>query len=201
MDKYQTKREEIKQAGRKVIAAYGFYKTTLEDIASALGMRKNSLYHYFESKDALLKELIEEEAAIYLKRQDEITASSKPAKEKLIESCGTLIQFVFERAKKNSVTLSSFLEIQKVLYLSFPDFKARQRKHFQKILQEGIDNGEFKPLRTAEVADDIAVVMQSVEYSYYMNSEVQFIHEIDFKKLKKKVIRIITYIINGITIK
>ena len=46
MKKFQDKKEQIKKAGIKSFAAYGYNKTTLEDIAGILGMKKNSLYYY-----------------------------------------------------------------------------------------------------------------------------------------------------------
>jgi AcrR family transcriptional regulator len=52
-----TRRTEILQTAASLIASSGL-RTSLEEIAQAAGIRTGSLYHHFESKDAILVELI-----------------------------------------------------------------------------------------------------------------------------------------------
>jgi len=54
----QQKFDEILDAAVKTFLRYGFKKTTLEDVADALGMTKSSIYHYFNNKEELLQESI-----------------------------------------------------------------------------------------------------------------------------------------------
>jgi integrase len=65
MVKYDKKKEEIIEAGIKAFAVYGYYKTTLEDIAKMLGMKKNSLYYYFKNKEDLFREILNYEVEPY----------------------------------------------------------------------------------------------------------------------------------------
>ena len=51
-------REEILEAAREVLARKGVADMTLEAVAQEAGMSKTGLYYYFDSKDALLFELI-----------------------------------------------------------------------------------------------------------------------------------------------
>jgi AcrR family transcriptional regulator len=51
-------REEILEAARRVMLREGVVATTLEAVAAEAGMSKAGLYYYFESKDALLFELV-----------------------------------------------------------------------------------------------------------------------------------------------
>ena len=50
-------REEILDAARDLILAYGLRGLTLEGVAAAVGLTKAALYYYFPSKDALLEDL------------------------------------------------------------------------------------------------------------------------------------------------
>ena len=84
MKKFAQKKEQIKDAGRKMFIAYGYNKTTLDDIASLLKLKKNSLYYYFPNKEALFFELIEDEEAIYLKKQQKLLAEEISISEKII---------------------------------------------------------------------------------------------------------------------
>lgn len=52
-------RETILKAAAQRFAKYGFYKTTIEEIASDLHKVKSSLYYYFSTKEELFKAVIE----------------------------------------------------------------------------------------------------------------------------------------------
>ncbi|HEY8393966.1 MAG TPA: helix-turn-helix domain-containing protein, partial [Thermaerobacter sp.] len=49
-----TREQEIVEAARKLFREKGYYATTMQDIADAVGLQKASLYHYIKSKEALL---------------------------------------------------------------------------------------------------------------------------------------------------
>jgi AcrR family transcriptional regulator len=54
-------REEILATMRSVVHRYGFRKTTMDDIARAMGRERSSLYYYFPSRDELIRAFIEAE--------------------------------------------------------------------------------------------------------------------------------------------
>jgi len=55
--KSQQKKQLILETALKKFLAYGYTKTTLEDIGKEVGLTKTALYHYFDSKDTLLTEI------------------------------------------------------------------------------------------------------------------------------------------------
>jgi AcrR family transcriptional regulator len=84
-----TRRTEILQTANSVIAASGL-RTSLQQIADAAGILAGSLYHHFESKEAILVELIQRYHAALdrvgedaLARLDE--PDSRPVSEQIIE--------------------------------------------------------------------------------------------------------------------
>src|SRR5512132_3927180 len=52
--KRRRRRTEILHSALRAFRAKGFNATTLEDIATQLGIRSAALYHYFPDKDAIL---------------------------------------------------------------------------------------------------------------------------------------------------
>jgi AcrR family transcriptional regulator len=84
-----TRRTEILRAAASLIASSGL-RTSLEEIADAAGILAGSLYHHFESKEALLIELIRR-YHIDLDRIGEIAQQrldepdSRPVSEKIVE--------------------------------------------------------------------------------------------------------------------
>ncbi len=198
MKKYDEKKEEIKKAASKIFATYGYGKTTLEDIASSLKMKKNSLYYYFESKEALFQELLEDEVKEHLKRQKVILESKIPADKKLLQSVDELFHFINERTRAYLIKVSSFVEIEKTIASSFPDYKRREEKILKEILKQGIQEGNFIQHNPSEVAKDITYLMKAISKMFYCNTEIEFMNEINFNEMSKKVKKFINYVIEGI---
>lgn len=52
------KREEILEASVRVIARYGYRKTSVKELADEVGLSQAGLLHYFDSKEALFGEIV-----------------------------------------------------------------------------------------------------------------------------------------------
>lgn len=60
---YQIRKETILQHARHLFATKGFAETRMDDVAQTCNMQKASLYHYFESKQQVLQEMVDLECA------------------------------------------------------------------------------------------------------------------------------------------
>jgi TetR/AcrR family transcriptional regulator, cholesterol catabolism regulator len=79
----EEKRTRIREAAVKLFAEKGFENTTTRDIAGAAGINNAALYYYFDSKEQLLYQILEEVMRTGLERITEIELSPRPLKEKL----------------------------------------------------------------------------------------------------------------------
>lgn len=62
----EDRREQIMDAALRVFSQKGFERTTNKDIADEAAITPGLIYHYFESKDNLLKAVIEEQSPVGL---------------------------------------------------------------------------------------------------------------------------------------
>jgi AcrR family transcriptional regulator len=65
---FSIRKDTILQHARHLFATKGVAETTMDDIAQACKMQKASLYHYFASKDGILRELIDQGCARWASR-------------------------------------------------------------------------------------------------------------------------------------
>ena len=76
----QEERKQISQrlleAGQKQFTAYGLKKTTVEELAAAAGISKGAFYLFYESKEALLMDLMEQAEERY--RQEVLAVVDSP---------------------------------------------------------------------------------------------------------------------------
>src|SRR3954453_1296020 len=79
----QTRREELLAIAATLFAERGFKNTTVRDIADAAGILSGSLYHHFDSKEAMVDELLDTFQTELWKEYDAIEASSLSPRTKL----------------------------------------------------------------------------------------------------------------------
>src|ERR1700709_786186 len=78
-----TRRDELLDIAAKLFAERGFKNTTVRDIADAAGILSGSLYHHFDSKEAMVDELLDSFQTALWEEYDAIESSDRSPKEKL----------------------------------------------------------------------------------------------------------------------
>jgi TetR/AcrR family transcriptional regulator, fatty acid metabolism regulator protein len=78
------RKKQILRAAVQVFAERGFHRTRVSDIAKEAGVAYGLIYHYFDSKDAVLNSVFEENWAVFMKVLRDLTQdASKSAADKL----------------------------------------------------------------------------------------------------------------------
>jgi AcrR family transcriptional regulator len=78
-----SRRDELLAIAATLFAERGFKNTTVRDIADAAGILSGSLYHHFDSKEAMVDELLDTFQTELWKKYDEIEASDLTPRGKL----------------------------------------------------------------------------------------------------------------------
>lgn len=159
----QTRREIISASG-ELFQRYGIDKTTMDDIAGAVGKGKSTLYYYYKSKEEVFY-------AVVNKEKDEIMKSINDAI-KDIESPSEQLKEFF---------ITHFKEVRKKLNLYSVILKDNAKKHmdlFYKIQKEsfesqiemlknivlgGIKKSEFKNIKEEECEAIVSVIVMMLQ--------------------------------------
>lgn len=70
--------ERLIAAATRLFAEHGYESTSVQDVVSAAGVTKGAMYHYFDSKDALLYEIYHRLLAMQAEQLDQIAAGPAP---------------------------------------------------------------------------------------------------------------------------
>lgn len=197
-DNYEIKKEQIKEAAKDIFAYYGYHKTTLDDIAANVGIKKNSIYYYFASKEDLFNEIILEiyNSKISQYESESITLNSTIEKVKLFLLI--IISQKYKESKQNNITPSAYIEIGRVIEESYKELFENTKIILSNVLKEGVKTGEFRKHNTDETAKTILEFIKALEYFEYSKTTGKFITQADKKNLETRIINFVDLIHKGI---
>ncbi len=198
MDSKENKKEQIIKAASSVFARYGFNKATMDDIGELVGMKKNSLYHYFANKEDIFCGIIEIDAEEYFNTLRTSLAEENSAIEKLRK----YVQFTsdFWREKVNSYQLVTSMQAEIVQRIAeLYDISIRRQKIIiQEILEEGVRSNEFTQHDSKQLSEDLIDMSSSIEHWEYHRQRMSHYDENYFNENKRKKMNLLNLIIRGL---
>ena len=141
---------EIIETAAEAFRTNGFAATSLEDIASAVGMWKGSLYHYINSKEDLLFAVVRGPAEEILNQLRELSDTDLPPTEKIRRATRSHVQILNSNFVYASVYLQEIAGRRKL-----PEWTAMDREYLdllESIVCEGVESGEFSAVTNPRVA-------------------------------------------------
>jgi AcrR family transcriptional regulator len=93
-------RERILAAAERCIERHGIRKTTMDDVASEVGLSRPSVYRYFADRDDLLIELISRRARVLLDGARKSISRQSSLSDQIVE--GTL--YLADHARRDNLT-------------------------------------------------------------------------------------------------
>jgi len=150
-------RQQILEAAARRFTDYGYGKTTVVEIARDCDMSSGNVYRYFDSKEAIaiagVEGKLEEKASIC----EAATDAQAPAIEQLRQYMLARLRFTYEFNCGGS-HLHELVQLITERHRDLID-KADERVIgcLAKIVEQGIQRGEFRPQNTKQTAAAIAV--------------------------------------------
>ncbi|MEJ7685346.1 MAG: TetR/AcrR family transcriptional regulator [Segetibacter sp.] len=137
---------EILSTAKKLFSEHGLKKTTMEDIAIAMGKGKSTLYYYFPGKTEIFEAVVDEELKNLLRLTRQAINMATTAKDKLKA-------YVRTRA----AAMEKFHNLSAVVYENIchhvADILKLKEKHdetqidlIKEIIIGGVQSGEFKEI-------------------------------------------------------
>ncbi len=160
----KARREQILEVARELIARFGFRKTTMEDIARAARVAKATLYHYFTSKEDILREIIRREGNVLRTRLQQAASGPGTPAEKLAHYARTRFHYLR--------TLALYYRAMSEEFYSHMPFVERERREFdafeldtlERLLLEGVERGDFEIPNPRLYAFLLLQAMKGLEY-------------------------------------
>jgi AcrR family transcriptional regulator len=137
-------RDQIVEAANEHFSRYGYEKTTVSDLAKAIGFSKAYIYKFFDSKQAIGEAICAKTLSALLAAVDEAVAGASTPTEKIRRMFNTLtataVSLFFSDRKLYDIAAAAAGE-------GWPPARAyaqRIRQILTEILREGRETGEFE---------------------------------------------------------
>jgi AcrR family transcriptional regulator len=154
----EARRTELLDAALDVFATLGFGRASLQDIADRAGVTKGAIYHYFDSKEQLLVELMRERFLPAIETDEALLRAAEGSRDEVLR---TLLSRMWQRlqapgqielARLAITELPKYPELGRIL---FQEVAVRSREVLRRALEWGVERGEL----CAGTADEVIAIL------------------------------------------
>lgn len=142
-------RAEIVQAAAQIFREKGYHATSMQDIADSVHLQKASLYHHVESKQEILVEILNHALDRVTTDIAAVVDSDLSPTEKLRLALRAYTTILTEDRDLAAVLLLEYRGLDPKLRARHIVRRDQVDSLWRKIVQSGIDAGEFRPVDTA----------------------------------------------------
>jgi AcrR family transcriptional regulator len=163
-DVSQERRNQIIAAAIAVFTRLGFHAARIEDIAKEAKLSKGALYWYFKSKDDIIAAIMDRFIDREMVELEDALKLQAPVSEKLMKLNGMIVD-----------EMESMLDLMPILYEFYAAATRRKdirkalvqffrptQQLFSRLIQQGIDSGEFANVDTEVVAVDLIALYEGL---------------------------------------
>ncbi|RLD15878.1 hypothetical protein DRI50_03225 [candidate division KSB1 bacterium] len=192
------KKQQILKAASHLIAKFGYDKTTLDDIANLIKIKKTTLYYYYRNKDEIVQEVVRSETDRYLKELKENLDKQKSAHSKIREYIRTKMNCMKEMLNIYDLSKQRFLEISSKIHSMISNVLKEEEQLLSGIIKDGMKNKELKSCDAQKIAEAIVAISEAVKYKELYNTNMLSLSDKEFSKMESDINYILSLVFDGL---
>lgn len=167
-------KEKILTVATRIFSRFGFYKTSMDEIARNAHKAKGSLYYHFTSKEDLFTEVVALELN-NLKRELAmvITDPGLNATEKYKKYLLTRMAVLNQSANYQETLKADFFEHFEFLDHLRTDLDTWEKEQLKSIIKQGIESGDFADQgeKMDVLLDVLIMVLKGLEIPFFLQDK------------------------------
>ncbi len=188
----EEKKQLILQVARELFQKFGLHKTTVDEIAAKAGVGKGTIYHYYDSKEQIFQDVLEQEVNELKKEITQELQKDQTSDIKLRKYFLTRMMLAGQLAKKFTTFKDEYLEYYSFIERIRQKYNEYEFKIVSDILKEGVEKNIFNSLDIELTASTFVMAMKGLEYYWAILSSN------DIDTLNKKINMMIDLIFYGL---
>lgn len=142
---------EILRAAKTLFSKYGLKKTTMDDVAKAVGKGKSTLYYYYPGKTELFESVLRHEMMNATKNTRLAVNKEKSARAKLSAYLVSRLKVKEEYNNLSKVFLDDLFDNFKEVCTIKSNFETVNLDFIKEIIKGGIQSEEFKEMTDGDI--------------------------------------------------
>ncbi|MCP2628355.1 TetR/AcrR family transcriptional regulator [Mycolicibacterium smegmatis] len=149
--KFESNRDEILRISAELFAKSGYHGTGISDLGAAVGLGRGALYHYIGSKETILYEISSRQLAQMNNLADELALTEKDPERRLRGLARALLRNIAEHRAEWTVFFREYHALTGERRDRVIAARERYEAHWRNALDQGVRDGQFRPLPTLMV--------------------------------------------------
>ena len=138
---------EVLEHATRLFAERGFAGTSLQDVATSMGLKRPALYYYFKSKDDLLDRLILDATVGPALKLEEIAARDDLDVVERLHACAHwIVSWTGTHTDRFLLLVKSEADLSPASAKTFNEGRRRVLESVKTLIDEGIESGDFRPM-------------------------------------------------------
>jgi len=140
--------DEILDAALAVFGETGFARAKIDDVARLAGVSKGTVYLYYDSKEALFREMVRAKIVACLTEGEALVRTHEGSARALLVD---LVRRMYVRMREEGMTRIARVVQAELMYFPelarfyFDEVILRARRLIEQVLERGAATGEFRP--------------------------------------------------------
>jgi AcrR family transcriptional regulator len=170
---------------------YGFYKTTMDDIARHIHKAKGAIYYYFKSKEELFNEVLKLELSTVKTELKHVVDHNINPLTALKEYILTRLELLNKSLNYHETLKADFFDKYKFVKDVRNDFHLFERNQITFILEKGMKEGYLDVTNVNSTVDVIMMITNSIEIPLFLQNK--------YKDYENTINELISLIINSLS--
>ncbi len=168
-------RDKIVSVADRLFGRFGFQKTSMDEIAKIARKAKGSLYYHFSSKEDLFKEVVQNEIGdVKLQLSPIVNDEESSAEKKLVKYLMTRMDTLQNCTNYHETLIPGDIDHFEFMDDVRNDFDEWEKFRLTKIINEGVEQGEFHIEVDAEVLSDVFImILKGLEIPLYIQGKYE----------------------------
>ncbi|MDH2427440.1 TetR/AcrR family transcriptional regulator [Sphaerisporangium sp. TRM90804] len=147
-------RQRLLAVATRLFAEKGFENTSVQEIVSAAGVTKGAMYHYFDSKDDLLREIYARVLRLQTERLAMFAGAGEPIADRVHAAAADVIVTSVDNLDDTKIFFRSMHQLAPETQKAVRAERRRYHERFRDLVEEGQRAGVFRDDVPADLVVD-----------------------------------------------
>lgn len=188
-DKAENTKKLIAEKAKEVFSQKGYFQASMENIRAHAGVSKGSIYYHFKNKSDLFMYLLEQYIQDWIGKWEEKSSGLDTTREKLYALAEHFASDFESPLIQAAIEFSGSEAAEPKIMEQLYELNGRYFPIVQKVIQEGIENGEFKQ----DNLEELTIITYG-----YLASVGSICKIVDYKDMSKIYKKAVDVFLNGL---